>query len=172
MNSAPQLSDGEKLAAVNRFFNKMKWMEDQELWGQKDYWATPVESLLKNAGDCEDFSIAKYFTLLEMGIPEEKLSISYVRFSSDGQSHMVLTYYPDSQSEPLILDNMRSDITRSSDRHDIQPVFHFNGIGVWRENSPAYMLGKAEEVDEWRKMLSRLKTEQQSHDVPMLLAGK
>lgn len=172
MNSAPQLSDEEKLAAVNRFFNKMKWVEDQELWGQKDYWATPVESLLKNAGDCEDFSIAKYFTLLEMGIPEEKLSISYVRFSSDGQSHMVLTYYPDSRSEPLILDNMRSDITRSSDRHDIQPVFHFNGIGVWRDHSPAHMLGKAEEVDEWRKMLARLKTEQQSHDVPMLLAGK
>ncbi|MGH1463260.1 MAG: transglutaminase-like cysteine peptidase [Neptuniibacter sp.] len=172
MNRAPLLSDQEKLSAVNQFFNKMKWVEDKELWGEKDYWATPVESLLKNAGDCEDYSIAKYFTLLEMGIPEDRLSISYVRFYNDSQTHMVLTYYPDAESDPLILDNMRSEILKISARDDIQPVFHLNGMGVWRENRPSEILGSAEEVDEWRKMMVRLKAEQHSEQPVTLLAGK
>ncbi|MGH1431357.1 MAG: transglutaminase-like cysteine peptidase [Neptuniibacter sp.] len=172
MARAPLLNDAEKLSAVNLFFNKMKWVEDKELWGVKDYWATPVESLLKNAGDCEDYSIAKYFTLLEMGILEKRLSISYVQFQNDPQTHMVLTYYPDAESDPLILDNMRSEILKSSERDDIRPVFHFNGIGVWRENRPSEILGSAEEVDEWRKMIVRLKAEQLSEQPVTLLAGK
>ncbi len=31
--------------------------------------------LVKGAGDCEDYSIAKYFTLRRLGIPSEKLRV-------------------------------------------------------------------------------------------------
>jgi predicted transglutaminase-like cysteine proteinase len=165
MENSHYLSDRAKLEAVNRFFNEMKWIEDQSLWGKADYWATPVESLLKNAGDCEDFAIAKYFTLLEMGFSEDRLSISYVKFQGESLAHMVLTYYPPEGGEPLILDNIKGDILKSSERDDIQPVFHMNGYGVWRDRAPERLLGPAEEVEEWRKMIARLQAEQ-SPDKP------
>lgn len=172
MDHSAFLSDEDKLEAVNSFFNEMKWVEDQALWGKADYWATPVESLLKNAGDCEDFAIAKYFTLLEMGVSEDRLSISYVKFQGESLAHMVLTYYPKQGGEPLILDNIKSEILTSSERDDIQPVFHMNGYGVWRDRSPEQLLGQAEEVEEWRKMIARLQAEQNPDQVGYLLARK
>ena len=56
-------STTEKLKLVNDFFNKMKWSDDKEIWNKKDYWATPIESLVKNSGDCEDFCNGKIFTI-------------------------------------------------------------------------------------------------------------
>ncbi len=156
MKIGSDLREEDKLVSVNRFFNHMKWVEDEELWGQKDYWATPVESLLKNAGDCEDFSIAKYFTLLEMGVPEEKLKISYVKYQHNRLAHMVLTYYPEANSEPLILDNTTSDILKSSERTDLVPVFHLNNLGVWDNEQPPQRLGSADKIQQWKEMIERL----------------
>ena len=54
-------SEPEKLKQINNFFNqKINYAEDIDLWGQSDYWATPLESLGHEAGDCEDYAIAKY----------------------------------------------------------------------------------------------------------------
>ena len=49
----------DKLERVNNFFNQLAFVNDSELWGQEDYWATPLQMLSSNGGDCEDFSIAK-----------------------------------------------------------------------------------------------------------------
>ena len=62
----------EQLYAINRFFNRLKFVDDIEHWRKEDYWATPLEFLSTNAGDCEDFTIAKYFSLRELGVPAEK----------------------------------------------------------------------------------------------------
>ena len=86
-------SDMDMLEKVNRFFNKMEFVSDAVHWGQEDYWATPVEFLASNGGDCEDFSLAKYFTLKAMGIPEKKLNLTYVKALQINQAHMVMTYY-------------------------------------------------------------------------------
>src|SRR5690554_7786744 len=45
---------------VNSFFNRVPFVSDLQHWNQEDYWATPVEMLATNGGDCEDYSIAKY----------------------------------------------------------------------------------------------------------------
>ena len=134
-------------------------MEDEALWGQRDYWATPAESLLKNAGDCEDFSIAKYFTLIEMGVPKERLSISYVKFKNADQAHMVLSYYPEQETIPFILDNADKAILKISQRDDIVPVFHMGPQGVWREGRPTEILGSIDEINEWKKMSTRMARE-------------
>ncbi len=170
MDRAPHLSDTEKLAAVNNFFNQMAWVEDQALWGEDDYWATPVESLLSNAGDCEDFSIAKYFTLLKMGIADEKLRISYVLLRKENQAHMVLSYYPDAQDDPLILDNLNSRIMKSSERDDLQPVYHINSMGIWHQSRPNEILGSARNVKKWRKMVMRLRDDLMMVSSDILLA--
>ncbi|WP_292955045.1 MULTISPECIES: transglutaminase-like cysteine peptidase [unclassified Neptuniibacter] len=151
------LTDREKLELVNNFFNEMKWVDDQELWGRKDYWATPIESLIKNAGDCEDFSIAKYFTLLEMGVEAEKLSISYVVYQKDNGAHMVLTYFEAKDSVPLILDNVENQILQETQRSDITPIYHLNSGGVWNANSPSERLGSTVEIKPWKAMLDRMR---------------
>ena len=80
---------------VNDFFNQLPWVTDQEHWGQDDYWATPLETLVSGAGDCEDFSIGKYFTLKALGTDISKLRITYVKHLTLNEAHMVLAYYPD-----------------------------------------------------------------------------
>jgi len=58
-----KLSERDKLELVNDFMNQPRFVSDIDHWGKEDYWATPIEFLSTNGGDCEDFSIAKYFTL-------------------------------------------------------------------------------------------------------------
>lgn len=122
-------SDRQKLEMVNCFFNRINYAEDIDVWGVKDYWATPYEFLCKNEGDCEDYAIAKYFTLMAMGMKEEKLYIMYVKARQWGttQSHMVLAYHDRPGAEPLILDNLIDSVKPASKRTDLSPVFGFNG---------------------------------------------
>ncbi len=148
----------EKLTLVNNFFNKMKWTEDKELWHEKDYWATPIESLIKNSGDCEDFSIAKYFTLLAMDIPEEQLRITYVILNNN-QGHMVLFFYPESSAEPLVLDNMSKDIAKKSKRSDIKYMFSFNDDGLWLKGDIHAAPDEKNIIKKWSEMVSRIKLE-------------
>lgn len=126
-------SDKEKLMYVNNFFNsRIKWVSDLDNWKAEDYWATPLETMARKKGDCEDFSISKYITLLLSGMPDAKLRITYVKARIDtasgakNQAHMVLAYYPKPNAEPVILDNMVKDIVRGSLRRDLKPVFGFN----------------------------------------------
>ena len=56
----------------------MLFEDDDQHWHQADYWATPIETLASNGGDCEDFSIAKYFTLRELGVAEQCLRLTNV----------------------------------------------------------------------------------------------
>ena len=118
-NRAAGLTERQKLEKVNQFFN------------QKDYWATPLEFLGAAGGDCEDFSISKYFTLLELGIPDEKMRMVYVKALDYNQFHMVVAYYETPASVPLILDNLVGAIRPASQRADLVPIYSFNGSHLW-----------------------------------------
>ncbi len=121
----------EKLYRVNNFFNELEFVDDIDHWGKDDYWATPVEFLATEGGDCEDFVIAKYFSLKELGVPAEKLRLMYVTATRLRQAHMVLAYYEQSNSVPLVLDNINRRILPASRRRDLLPVYSFNGDGLW-----------------------------------------
>jgi predicted transglutaminase-like cysteine proteinase len=148
----------KKLKLVNKFFNRTRYTSDQQHWGIEDYWATPLELLATNGADCEDYSIAKYFTLRALGIPDEDLRLTYVNAIKLGQAHMVLTYYGNNRSNPLVLDNLEPWIRLASERTDLQPVYSFNGGGLWmsRERGRGQLLGKAEDLHQWSSMLTRL----------------
>jgi predicted transglutaminase-like cysteine proteinase len=124
-------NEKEKLKQVNRFFNLVRFVDDIRVWEKEDYWATPVEFLGRNAGDCEDFAIAKYFTLRALGMPPEKLRLMYVRALRLKQSHMVLAYFEQPESMPLILDNINKKILPANYRRDLQPIYSFNAEGLW-----------------------------------------
>lgn len=148
----------KQLEKVNSFFNRVRYKLDDQHWGQEDYWATPIEFLSTNAGDCEDYAIAKYFTLRALGIPDEQLRLTYVNALEYGEAHMVLTYYGDSRVNPLVLDNLKAWIQKASDRRDLQPVYSFNGGGLWnaRERGQGRLLGGSDMLDDWSNLLSRL----------------
>ncbi len=130
-NRIGTLSDSEKSISANDFFNQIEWVSDLEHWNKEDYWATPIETLATNGGDCEDFSIGKYFTLSETGVDTEKIRITYVKALDYNQAHMVLAYYPSPEAEPLILDNINKTILPASQRTDLLPIYSFNGEGLW-----------------------------------------
>jgi predicted transglutaminase-like cysteine proteinase len=138
MASLAGKDDATRIKAVNDFFNqRLAYMEDIDNWGVQDYWASPLESLGKGAGDCEDYAIGKYFTLTTLGVPHSKLRMVYVRASIAGApngyvAHMVLAYYPTPEAEPLVLDNLNPVIHPSGERPDLSPVFSFNAEGLWQ----------------------------------------
>lgn len=152
----------EKLELVNHFFNKLEFLSDQEHWNKKDYWATPIEFLATEGGDCEDFAIAKYFTLRELDVPIERMRITYVKALTLNQAHMVLAYYEQPDAEPLLLDNIDEEVKPASQRKDLIPVYSFNGDNLWLSkelNGRGRLVGKSQRIGMWRKLLSRFQKE-------------
>ncbi len=162
------LTEIEKVRRVNDFFNRwIVYEEDIEIWGQSDYWATPLEVMGRGLADCEDYATSKYFSLLLMGVPADRLRITYVKALIGGMhskvviAHMVLGYYPDKAGEPMILDNLINDVRPASRRQDLTPVFSFNSEGLWvgvaqgkqSNGSPTARLSR------WRELLVRMKAD-------------
>lgn len=124
--------DDSKLYEINNFFNKVPYRSDSAHWNIPDYWATPVEMLSTNGADCEDYVIAKYFSLRSLGIPDSKLRMMFVTALKQKQAHMVLAYYPEPNAIPLILDNINPRILPANMRPDLRPVYSFNGEGLYK----------------------------------------
>lgn len=148
----------DKLQKVNVFFNKMNFVSDFNHWGTFDYWATPIEFLASKGGDCEDFSIAKYFTLRALGVPDEKLLLTYVKALRLNQAHMVLAYYSQPDADPLILDNLTEKIAPGSERRDLLPVYSFNASSLWiaKQRGKGEFVGNSDRLRRWRELLKRM----------------
>jgi predicted transglutaminase-like cysteine proteinase len=156
-----EATDEKKLDAVNRFFNvQLRFRPDQQVWGRQDYWATPVEALIKGMADCEDYAVAKYFSLRALGVPREKLRITYVKAIRLNQAHMVLTYYPSPLSIPLVLDNLFDAIEPASERRDLVPVYAFNAEGVWMPGPiGGKPVGDSKRLSRWQDLLRKMRAE-------------
>ena len=156
------LDEEAQLAAVNGFFNRrIVFAEDSDVWGQLDQWASPLEALAQGRGDCEDYAIGKYFSLLALGMPAARLRLVYVRaqIGAESRAHMVLAYYAQARAEPLILDNLISELRPASRRPDLQPVFSFNSEGLW-EGVGAQSAGDPQaRLSRWREVLSKARAE-------------
>ncbi len=150
----------EKLRSVNLFFNHLPFAEDLEHWGMSDYWATPIETVASGAGDCEDLTIAKFFTLRDMQVAEERLRLTYVLTLPKKTPHMVLTYAAAPQDEPLVLDTGHDLIMPVSKRPDLMPVYSFNTQGVWLAEERRYWagerLGSVSRLTLWETLLARM----------------
>ena len=150
----------EKLLSVNVFFNQLVFVDDSIHWGREDYWSTPVEFLISNGGDCEDFATAKYFTLLNMQVPEEKMRLIYVKSLTLKKPHMVLGYYFVPTADPLVLDSIIDDIVPASRRKDLFPIYSFNGKGLWvAKKGSSDHVGGAERLSLWQELQKRYQNE-------------
>lgn len=155
--------EGDRLRHVNDFFNqRIIFDDDLSIWGRSDYWATPTEIIGQGRGDCEDFSIAKYYSLLDLGIPVNKLRLVYVRASLSGragtfpQAHMVLAYYATPNADPLVLDNLNPRILPATRRRDLAPIFSFNSTGLWQGTGNQTSRNT---LSRWQDLLTRARAE-------------
>ncbi len=156
------MDEDARLKSINGFFNRqILYRDDREVWGTIDHWASPLETLGKGLGDCEDFAIGKYFSLLAAGVPSVQMRLVYVRAQVGAiiQAHMVLAYYPEPDAEPFILDNLLTDIRPASRRPDLIPVFSFNAEGLWQGVAGASAGDPSARLSRWREVLAKAKAE-------------
>ena len=156
----------QQLSEVNNFFNRQKFVDDIVHWNKEDYWATPIEFIATGGGDCEDFSIAKYFSLRALGVPANKLRLMYVNALEYNQAHMVLAYYEQPNVIPLVLDNLNKTILPANQRRDLQPVYSFNGEGLWaaKEQGRGKQLQNGGNHSLWRDLTSRMNLEKNNEE--------
>ena len=162
------LPDAEKLALVNRYFNEhIAFAEDSDVWGVDDRWASPLEALAKGRGDCEDYAVAKYASLLAAGVAPPRLRLVYVRAGvsapGDGpvvaRAHMVLAYQALAADDPLILDNLRQAVLPASARPDLTPVFSFNAEGLWHGTGLDSAGNPLSRLSRWREVWNKVRLE-------------
>lgn len=164
MGRAAGQDEEARARAMNSFFNQhLDYVDDGEAWGAVDHWASPLESLARGQGDCEDFAIGKYFSLVALGVPMQKLRLVYVRVQLPGAAmatpHMVLAYYPSPGADPLILDNLVEEVRPASKRPDLQPVFSFNAEGLWQGSRGERAGDPAARLSRWRDVLAKAAAE-------------
>ena len=154
-------AESEKLQLVNDFINRLRFEDDDIHWKEHDYWATPIETLSTNGGDCEDFSIAKYFSLNELGVADRCLRLTYVKALSINKAHMVLTYQCERGNVPLVLDNLNKFILPAEQRKDLLPVYSFNAQGLWiaKQKGLGKKVGNKERSSLWVDFLRRFEKE-------------
>jgi predicted transglutaminase-like cysteine proteinase len=164
LQASSGLSEERRVLSANAFINSRLTQDiDKNIWGYEDYWASPMEFFSKGRGDCEDFAIAKYYALLALGLPVDKLRLVYVMFSSSPnelqQAHLVLAYYRLPEEEPYILDNIIDDVRLASYRPDLEPIFSFNGDGLWWGTQGNEAGNPLARLSPWRQVVSKAKNQ-------------
>ena len=130
---AKGLSKLDQVKLVNSFWNRWPYREDREVYGKPDYWAIPSE-FRKNSGDCEDYSIAKYFTLRALGFPIDQLRIVVVMETIRNIAHAVLVVYLD--GEAYVLDNLSTNVLPHSRLRNYVPQYSVNEEYRWAHMRP------------------------------------
>lgn len=149
MDSLKDVAEDKKVIKVNSFFNQLRYKTDKANWGKSDYWASRLEFLGVGRGDCEDYAVAKFLTLLQLGVPEKKLFLTYVKVKApkdnrprefSENSHMVVTYYKKPGTVPFVLDNYDKKIKPATKRADLVPVYSFTANDLFLQKQKG--LGK------------------------------
>ena len=118
-----------RIAGIDRFVNGFAWVEDDRLYGRADHWATPAEFLAAEAGDCEDFAIAKYVALARLGFSEERLRIALVHDRRRDLEHALTIVYWD--GDALVLDSLAERPASHAGLTRYRPICSFNRRTLW-----------------------------------------
>ncbi|WP_165957349.1 transglutaminase-like cysteine peptidase [Pseudomonas sp. H9] len=162
ISESSHLSDHEKLRRVNDFFNRtIRYGEDIDIWKKADYWASPMETLEMGMGDCEDFALAKFFTLQQLGIADSHLRMVYATQTSTQQAHMVLGYWADADAQPVVLDNLENAILPIAQRNDLAVRFAFDELGLYSfDHERLQRVSGVGQLPNWQPLLQRAKREE------------
>lgn len=117
-----------QLDAVHRLFNRILYVEDPQNWGVPDYWATPLEFITRD-GDCEDYAIAKYVSLRELGFQPSQMRILVLNDLNLRIAHAILVVFLDGRA--YLLDNQISTVVPMEVVRHYQPIFSINEDAWW-----------------------------------------
>ena len=124
----------EQIQAVNQFLNQWQYKTDEQNYGQRDYWATPLE-FLRRSGDCEDYAIAKYVSLRQLGFDAENLRLVVLRDIVRDLPHAVLAVYLD--GDVYVLDNLTTAVLPQEQISQYVPYYSINETTRWAHVPPA-----------------------------------
>ncbi|MEG2172935.1 MAG: transglutaminase-like cysteine peptidase [Desulfovibrionaceae bacterium] len=123
----------ERIKAVNSFWNKWPYRQDKDVYGKEDYWAAPY-LFRKNSGDCEDYCIAKYFTLREVGFTSEQMRIVIVMEKIRNIPHAIVVVYIN--NDAYILDNLTNSVLSHTKSRNYAPQYSVNEQFRWAHVRP------------------------------------
>lgn len=156
MESTLNEPEDKKVIKINSFYNQLLYKSDQQTWGKSDYWASRLEFLGVGQGDCEDYAVAKFLTLLQLGVPEKKLFLTYVKAKGYAdEAHLVVTYYKSAGTVPFVLDNYIKKIMPATKRTDLVPIYSFTANDLFLQKQKG--LGKRVDPSQ-SKNVSKLKS--------------
>ena len=118
----------DKLREVNRFANYAPYVTDPVNYGKADYWATPAQFLVKN-GDCEDYAITKFYSLLTLGFPNDQMRVVVLNDMNLHAAHAVLVVYLDGVA--WLLDNQIPEVVRADVVHHYRAIYSVNETTWW-----------------------------------------
>ena len=146
-----------QLNKVNFYLNRLLPQYDNIINKKLDNWATPKEFLIVGYGDCEDYVIIKYYSLIKLGFDEKKLFITIVKEKFKGGNHMVLTYFKTKNEPPLVLDNLSFKILNLKTRTDLEAQLFINSSGVYKLTEEFKLLKVAHKYREFEELKSKVK---------------
>lgn len=124
MRSEDRMSE---MQSVNLYANHaLKYAEDTDVWKVDDYWASPGEALAKGKGDCEDYAILKYFSLMRLGFNADDMKLLVLVAEHEKELHTVLIV-----DDKYLLDNASDDVELVKDVENYTPVFMINHSHWW-----------------------------------------
>lgn len=129
LSSLKNASDEEKIEAVNEYMNNKKFISDANNYGQRDYWATPMEFLARG-GDCEDYALAKYISLRALGFSQDKMRLAIVYDRVMRMPHALLIVYEGAEAK--VLDNQNPAVMSSNEITRYKPIYSISQVAWWR----------------------------------------
>lgn len=125
LDGAPRM---EQIRAVNRFVNQWRYKSDQENFGKSDHWQTPLEFFARS-GDCEDYAIAKYVSLRQLGVPPSAMRMVVLQDTIRDVAHAVLAVEAD--DDIWILDNLTNAVLPHTRLAHYAPYYSVNEQARW-----------------------------------------
>src|SRR5450755_2370315 len=129
-----------RLGEINRAINlAIRPMSDLAQYGQIDVWSSPLVTFTTGAGDCEDYAIAKFVALRQVGISPDDLRIVIMRDTIHGEDHAVAAARLDGHW--LMLDNRRMAMIEDAYVRNYRPLFVIDQRGVMKYADPPLLAG-------------------------------
>jgi predicted transglutaminase-like cysteine proteinase len=122
IDDARTLEGRARLGEINRAINlSIRPKSDLALYGVEDVWSSPLATFANGAGDCEDYAIAKFIALQNVGVSADDLRIVILRDDVREEDHAVVAARLDGNW--LMLDNLHMTMVEDQQVRNPHPLW-------------------------------------------------